>query len=584
MRPVLLCTGFVLALAASLVADANLRIADIGLHGYSGATSSVRLIVRNPSPEAQTIHLRIAATDQNNSVANNSVVNTITADVTLNAGEERELELPLLMPGGNAVVTADATAAGVVFGHDKQEAPLRQANLIVLMCSSDGTCKTAQSQIQFSGTVEERADKNRQAKFEIVNDPRDHWWAYSACRAIVLARPTADFTRAQRDALEGFLRSGGRLVLLEDEIADPSFLSAYRQGPASSKSERVGKGTLIRVSGLNSNDLGDAFVGQNLRGVLEPTYGWNPNQNQTGWLSRRFATAFDFPRLRWLLIWLAVYIVMIGVLNFAVLRRLRRLELGWISMCGLALLFAAGFYFSSASRRPKSFRLDNLATYYLDSRSPLALADYNLRVSAPDRRDVLVSITDPAVFTSSNFGDNEANSQIWAEMNRQAAQERRTYDIHLGPPSQVELPLLKWSFQDLSLQGLHEFPGTVHFVAPNRLRNDTGQRFEDAVYLDYPANALYELRALGPGEEIQLDSITPTRIRPENGKRQPMILPTYDARQQTLQDAVLTSGLPFVGWGRVFAGLSDGPALPVELNVSHQRSVHALIVVVLEQP
>ena len=69
MRPVLLCTGFVLALAALLVADANLRIADIGLHGYSGATSSVRLIVRNPSPEAQTIHLRIAATDQNNSVS-----------------------------------------------------------------------------------------------------------------------------------------------------------------------------------------------------------------------------------------------------------------------------------------------------------------------------------------------------------------------------------------------------------------------------------------------------------------------------------------------------------------------------------
>lgn len=580
MRRVLLCIGFVLAFAASLIADANLRIADVGLHGYSGATSSVRLIVRNPSPEAQTIHLQVTARDQNNSIANNSVTNTVTADVSLNGGEQRELELPVLMPGGNAVITADATTAGVVFGDDKQEAPLRQANLIVLMCASDSSCNTVQSQIQFSGTIEERADKNRQAKFEIVNDPRDHWWAYSACRAIVLARPTADFTQAQRDALEGFLRRGGRLVLLEDQIADPGFLSAYRQGPPSSNVERVGKGTLIRVSGLSGDQLGNAFAGQNLRGVLDPTY--MSNLNQASWLSRRFATAFDFPRLRWLLIWLAVYIVMIGVLNFAVLRRLRRLELGWISMCGLALLFAAGFYFSSASRRPKNFRLDNLATYFLDSRSPLAMADYNLRVSAPDRRDVLVSIADPAVFTSSNFGDNEANSQIWAEMNRQAAQARRTYDIRLGPPSQVELEMLKWSFHDLNLQGLREFSGTLHFVAPNRLRNDTGQRFEDAVYLDYPANALYGLHALGPGEEIKLDTITPSRIRPENGNQQPMIVPSYDPSKQTLQDAVLTTGLPFAGWGRVFAGLSDGPALPVELNVSHQRSVHALIVVYLE--
>ena len=302
------------------------------------------------------------------------------------------------------------------------------------MCASDSTCKTMQSQIQFSGTIEERADKNRQAKFEIVNDPRDHWWAYSACKAIVLARPIGQFTPAQRDALEGFLRNGGRLVLLEDEIADPGFLSAYRTGPASPNAEQVGKGMLFRASGLSANRLGDHLLwDQNLPGViLDQTYTpWN--SNQTGWLSRRFATAFDFPRLGWLLIWLAVYIVMIGVLNFAVLRRLRRLDLGWISVCGLALLFAAGFYFSSAGRRPKNFRLDNLATYYLDSRSPLAVADYSLRVSAPDRRDVLVSIADPAVFTSSNFAEDEANSEIWVEMNRQGIQERHTYDYSPRP-------------------------------------------------------------------------------------------------------------------------------------------------------
>jgi hypothetical protein len=576
MRRVFSCAGFIFVFATSLIADSNLRIAEVGLHGYGSPTLAVRVILRNPSSQAQAIHLQISASSER------EVANTVTTDVTLNGGERRELELPVLMQAGKMAVTVDATSAGAPFGHDYHLASLHQANLIVLMCAIDGVCKTLQSQIQFSGTMEERVDKNRGMTFEIVDDPRDHWWAYSAARAIVLAMPTARLMPAQRDALEGFLRNGGRLVLLEDQVADPSFLSAYRQGPPPPRGERVGKGMLFRISGSAPNQLGDAFTGQNVWGVLGQNDRWN--SNQSGWLNRRFATSFDFPKLRWILIWLAVYTIMIGGLNFAVLRRLRRLELGWISVCGLALLFAAGFYFSSASRRPKNFRLDNLATYTLDARSPLAVADYSLRVSAPNRRDVLVSVADPAIFTSSNFTEEEPNSQIWAEMNRQAAQARRTDDIHLGPPSQVELPMLKWSFHDLTLQGLHQFPGTVHFVAPNRLRNDTGQRFDEAVYLDYPANALYSLPALASGEEIQLDTITPAHIYAKDGTLLPLAPSNPDSSQQTLRETALTGGLPFAPAGRLFAGLSDGPALPVELNVTHQENIHSLILVVLEQP
>jgi hypothetical protein len=578
MRRVLLCAGFVLVLAASLIADANLRITDVGLHGYYGTTSAVQLIVRNPSSQPQPIHLQVAAGNEN------GVTNTVATNVTLSGGEQRTVELPVLIPPGKTTITADAISAGAVLGHDTYDRFSRQTNLIVLMCASENVCKTMQSQIQFSGTIEDRADKNRQAGFEMVDDPRDHWWVYSAISVVVLAMPTAKLTPAQRDALEGFLRNGGRLVLLEDEIADPSFLSAYRKGPAPPGGEQVGKGTLFRVSGLHANALGDVFAGRNLAGVFgQRNTWWNPNQYQP-MLRRRFATSFDFPRLRWVLIWLAAYTLTTGAVNFAVLRHFGRLEFGWISMCGLALVCAAGFYFSSASRRPKAFRLDNLATYYLDARSPLAAADYNLRVSAPDRQDVLVSVADPAVFTYPNFAGEEPNSQIWAEMNRQGAQARREYDIRFGPPSQVELSLLKWSFHDLDLQGLHEFSGTVHFVAPNRLRNDTGQQFSEAVYLDYTLNSLYALPALAPGAEIQLDAITPRPIRTEDERLKVWTATDADYRTQTLQELTLGSALPFAHQGRMFAGFGDGPALPVELNVPHQRSVHSLVLVALEQP
>jgi len=575
MKYSLLFITFQLVLAGSLIADSNLRIADVGLHGYPGTPSAVRLVVRDPSSQTQLIHLRLAASSEND------FANTVTIDVSLKGGEQRELELPILMPSTKTEIVADASAAGAVFGHDTYQESVRQPNLIVLICANENICKTAQSQIQFSGTIEDRVDKNRQIAFEVVNDPRDHWWAYSAASAVVLAMPMVEFTSEQRDALEGFLRRGGRLILIEHEIADRRFLSTYRQGAAPPNGERVGRGTLVRVSELGANVLGDAFAGPNLRSALVQRYGMNP---ETGWVFRRFATAFDFPRLHWVLIWLVAYTVIIGAVNFAVLRRLHRLEFGWISMCGLALLFAAGFYFSSASRRPRTFQLDNVSTYYLDGRSPLAVANYDLRVSAPDRKDVLVSVADPAVFTYFTPTGQESNSQIWSEMNRQGMQVPREYDVRLGPPSQIELSLLKWSFQDLTLQGMHEFSGTVHMVAPNRLRNDTGQRFSEGVYLDHTSNAVYTLPALAPGEEVQLDSITPTQIRTQDQTVQAVVGANFDYTKLTLPQLALAGALGFAGPGRVFAGFSDGPPLPVELNVSHQKSVHSLIIVSLGQP
>jgi hypothetical protein len=576
MKRILLCIGFQLALAGSLSADSNLHITDVGLNGYWGAPSAVRLVVRNPSAQAQPIHLLIAA-----SYKDGGVTNTVENEVFLNGGEQRELEVPILSVPGETVA-ADAAIAGVVFGHGTHEVASNRSYLIALMCASDNVCKAAQSQIQFSGTIEERVDKNRQVSFEIVRDPRDHWWAYSAARAVVLAMPTAEFTSAQRNALEGFLRRGGCLIVLEKEIADPSFLSIYRQGATPRNGERVGKGSLIRVPDLSANTLGDAFSGGNLA-ILRSQFERFANMNQpSGRFVGRFATTFDFPRLRWVLIWLLAYTVIIGAVNFAVLRRLHRLELGWISMCALALLFAAGFYFSSASQRPKDFQLDNLATYYLDGRSPLAAADYTLRVSAPERNDLLASVADPAVFTDFTPIGEEPNSQIWSEMNRRGAQVLRKFDFRFGPPSQTELSLLKWSFRDLNMAGLHEFPGTVHLVGPNRLRNDTGQRFSEAVYFDWTANAAYALPALAAGQEIQLDTITATKIQTRDGTMSPPVGADYDNRNLTLQQLAISGDLGFTWQGRGFAGFSDGPALPVELNVSHQERVHSLIVVSME--
>lgn len=167
-------------------------------------------------------------------------------------------------------------------------------------------------------------------------------------------------------------------------------------------------------------------------------------------------------------------------------------------------------------------------------------------------------------------------------MNRQAARVEQEYDVRLGPPREVELPMLKWSFRDLDLRGMHEFPGTVHFVSSNRLRNDTGQKLLESVYLDHAANLLYSLPMMAPGDEIQLDKITPKPIRPPNEPR--VWIPPADVRKATLEQLALSGELPFAAGERLFAGFSDGPSLPVDLNVPHQQNTRSLIVVSLEQP
>jgi len=575
-----LCATVLVGFVTLARADSNLRIEDVGLHGYVGAPSPVTVVLRNPSPQPQRIHLEIS--DEGPEPSRYFPSNTVTSDVLLNGGEQRRLEIPVLLNATKVRVVASATVGGAVIGLDKYEGVLKREKLIAILCVGDEICKTAQSQMQFSGSAEARDSKNQQLVFRAMRDARDDWWAYTAANALVVAMPLSQLTAAQRDALEGYLRSGGRLILLEDEIADAAFLSAYRQSRAPN-GERVGKGTLFLIAGLKANTLGDLFSGKSLQTMLQEQYAgmWDGGAPDAPDALGRFVTSFSFPRLRWLLAWLAAYIVVIGVINFAVLRRLKRVDYGWISTCILALLFAAGFYFSSSSNRPREFRLDNLDSYYLDSRSPLAAADYRLRVSAPERREVTVSIADPAVFEFTTSRRGQANSQIWTEMNGDGPSGDIDYDVSLGPPRETDLSLLKWSFRDLKLRGLRQFPGTVHFIAPNRLRNDTGQNFDDAIYIDHDANSIYTLPGLAAGQEIQLDSLTP---QPFDLNKAPGYTKVLVAGQQSLEMLARRNLLPYAGQRYVFAGIGEGPALPANLNLPHQQNVHTLILVNLEQP
>jgi hypothetical protein len=258
------------------------------------------------------------------------------------------------------------------------------------------TCQKVQAQVAFGGSSAENAEKNKYLRLGTFREPREDWWAYSAASRVVLAGPIAGFSQDERDALEDYLRSGGVLALLEDQVAEKDFLAAYRKGSLDSAPIKVGRGRLIRLRSVGRNiTIPEATRRTFARFGL--TVAPSGEQSMGGVLLQRTGVWFTFPRLRWLIAWLAIYLLIVGPINFAILWRLKRMEWGWTTMLALAVLFAAGFYLSAAARRPKNYTVDNLTIYWMDGRSPVALEDVGLRVSAPARGDVRLAVNDDVV-------------------------------------------------------------------------------------------------------------------------------------------------------------------------------------------
>jgi hypothetical protein len=586
----LLCPAAVLAKESKLPPQFGpLHILEVGLNGeyVAGQPTSVRLQIANPLTQPLTVELRLTTDfDDPNHRGAFGGDDKFSKPLTLSAGEQRELELPVILPFPNDDMRLEVTAVmpdGRVFAHDRMKAGGKLSSRTLegsvgLLCVTDEACKEAQQQAQFSGTMEERVDKNKKLHFITVREPRAHWWAYTAIQSFVLAAPLTSYTPEQRSALEDFLRRGGRLILLEKEIADPTFLSAYRQGPTA-EAVRVGRGKLYRVDGLQSQTLGGVFTG----GALADLLTFNPVQylglpNGAGaemsWLRRHAATQFTFPRLRWLLIWLTIYVLVIGMVNFAILRRLRRLEWGWITILAGALLFAAGFYISSSWQRPKQFTLDDLAVYWMDQHSANAYGQYGLRISAPQRQTLKLRVADSSVvWSAGQRRDPGSGVNIGAEI-----RERRItpgMEFKLGPPQEIEVTLLRWSFADHNFEGARRFAGSVREVAPGHLRNETGVELREALFVDYDAKKVWRLGALAPGAEVSLAGI-PEEPLYEYQSHQPQPVDWRAGRGE--RPALIELARQSERFNRrIVFGLSASPTLPAELagtpSVRHDQAL-----------
>ncbi len=514
-----LCIFLVAALLPGVVrAQDRLRIERIGLQGYYAETIPTPVRVHVPAmPTAQTIHLDFIV-ESRNPQYDAPVIESdrFTKPLAVQAGVPLDVDVPILFSilsvHNVRVIETDSQgreidkASRIVYSTVQGPVPS-----VAIYCVEDSQCSEAQLQTYPVKRDDEEDAPRSDLRYYKVTELETNWLTYHAAWALVIAGPISGMSAEQGQALEYYLRSGGTLVLVEKEAGDADFLAAYRQGAATLRPIRVGLGRFFRVSSLESKELVKLFAfvrSAGTRRIFQNNYSFMGRQSQAGRILPAVGTSFNFPRLRTLLIWIAVYILVVGLVNFAILRRLRKLEWGWLTVTAAALVFAAGFYFTSSSGRPEHFTLDTATIYWMDEHSPIAAMEMGFRITSPERKPVELSVDDNVFLVSAQgmihpdssgayLGSQITGNEVGAE----------GWNVQVAPPLKILTPMRRWSLEEFYANGFHEFSGTVHRTSPTALKNDTGVKFRQAMYVDLAERKVYPIPGMAPGQEVDLAGI-----------------------------------------------------------------------------
>jgi hypothetical protein len=522
------------------------RISHFGLEGIyapNGEPSWVQVEARNNTNQPISLNLVVAEVSLDNGAL--PISERITLPLALAASETRSVDLPVrVVPYNHAVLSVEA--------HDEGGIPLGRTGLLVgpkidgqviaLLCTTPELCRAIRQSILLSGSAEEQTRKSQFLRLIQLSVPPPTNWAYSPASIVVVAAPVAQFSTAQRDALEVYLHRGGQLLLVENQLAEPPatsdhprFLDVYRTHVGEDKLLRVGEGEFARIKTVSSREFSDYFrplgfssstpgeIRQQLKrysGVNTPS---EPGQLNT-WLIRRLGTTFHFPSFLELLCWIIGYLLLVGIVNFIVLRRLGRPEWAWISIPALAVLFSVLLYAVGARNHPSNFGLDEMTVYRLDSLSPLAITNTRIRISAPVRSIVRPVLPGDLVQT---FGQRNAYGNFEEVAFSFPGNLASSREIQLGKTWESSIPLRRWSFHDLNFEGQRRFAGTVFRDSSGRLHNATGLSYRQAIVVD--RRDVFYLGEFPAGAVVDLAHVSYHPYEQEAGRRTSNNVPNYPA-------------------------------------------------------
>jgi hypothetical protein len=553
LRRIALCLCLLAALSSACRAGdpVVVKIKEFGLGGlFSTNTLSTLVEVEAHNLTDGALSLNLSVAELNLDAEALPASETMDIPVTLASGEVRTFDVPLhVFPLEHGVVWVEASdAAGRILGRTGRRVGLNtQGRLIALLCASPEICRSLEQSILLSGTAEEQTRKSQSVRFVQLLDPPSVDWAYWPASTVIVALPVTKLSAAQRQALEIYMHGGGTLVLIEDQAADgPSLLSAsplassraparvsgsarflepYRARAKEGQYLFVGDGKLLSFRSISSQSFADFFRPMDFSGgsPLALLDRWKNGQDaqavgqpadERQWLMRRLGTSFRFPTFLELLLWIVGYLILVGIVNFVVLRRMGRPELGWISIPALAVLFSLLLYMVSARNHPHNFGLDEIVEYRMDPSSPIALLQARVRVSAPVRSSVA-----PVLPGGLNYEYAQRQPDLTGEGLIAQAAGQGIRKITLGDTWETQFTLRRWSFRDIDFHGHRVFAGNIYRDASGRFHNDSGIHYRQAIVVD--RDDVFLLGNFPSGAVVDLGHVQRLLYAQETGRQLP---------------------------------------------------------------
>lgn len=475
----------------------TLEITELGLKGfYLHEDLPTRIQFRYQGPESSGLRLRVQIYDERTGPELGH-----TFEFSAPPLRNGTFDVPILIPHQQRPrMTAEVLDGNeqVVARASKPVEPPLDGQLIGIICEEDSVCQAGRTAAGFSGSYEEKTQKEKSLRFVEIRQLPEIAYAYSAVHTLIVASSFRSASAQGLHAVEGYLRGGGSVILSEAHVTDRTWLAAYRTGAPTAQWRAVGMGRLYRAKGIGTEELGKLFRGEPLQRLV---YSERLN-GELPWARRRLATTLNFPTFPWLVIWLIAYMVVAGPVNFLLLRKKRRPEWAWVTTPSLAVLFAIALYVSSVTSRPNRLSLDAITLLWMDDRSPMGFAETGVRITSPSRLQSVLRV---------RGGEFAGSGQAWPYMDFSSVMTAAVAGELGGMKVYTEmdggnvfpLRMLPWSFRDMLFRGVHPLPGTVQRTEAGALRNATGLDFREAIYVN--DKKVHLLGTLARDAEVRLE-------------------------------------------------------------------------------
>ncbi len=215
--------------------------------------------------------------------------------------------------------------------------------------------------------------------------------------------------------------------------------------------------------------------------------------------------SLDLPSVRGLSILLLVYIILVGPVNYFLLRRFRKLHRAWVTIPVITVLFAAGAFAIGYAMRGNDLIVNKIAVVETSPNGPGMLQTY-IGLFSPRRQQYVIEVNGGGLLSAG--GQDYSMSSAFVGGGGISRQEIR---FTQGSPALVEgLSVTQWSMQAFVSEDTWDDLGTLSGnlrlegdVLKGTVKNDTRFALKDVVVV---INRRYQkLGDLAVGQEAKVD-------------------------------------------------------------------------------